>query len=49
MATKKMDIHQALMQAINDKCLLIQEDIGKNLISQYGMKIPRGLTADRAR
>jgi 3-hydroxypropionyl-CoA synthetase (ADP-forming) len=43
MAAKKIDLHQTLMQAINDKRRLLQEDIGKNLISQYGMGIPRGL------
>ena len=39
---KKMDLHQTLKQAINEKRHLLPEDIGKNLISQYGMGVPRG-------
>ena len=37
-----MDIHKTLSQAINDKVHLLPEDIGKSIVSQYGMKVPSG-------
>ena len=43
MKEPKMDLHQVLTQAIHEKRRLLPEDIGKNLLSRYGMKIPRGL------
>jgi len=42
MTGQNMNIHQTLIQAINEKSRLLPEDIGKALISQYGMKIPPG-------
>ena len=36
------DLHHTLQQAIDDKRRLLPEDVGKALISQYGMKIPPG-------
>ncbi len=35
-----MDLHQTLQQAIDEKKRLIPEDVGKALLSQYGIKIP---------
>jgi 3-hydroxypropionyl-CoA synthetase (ADP-forming) len=37
-----MDLHKTLRQAINERCHLLPEDIGKVLIAQYGVKIPPG-------
>ena len=37
-----MDIHKILMQAINERCHLLPEDLGKAVISQFGMKVPSG-------
>ena len=38
-----MDIHQTLRQAIDEKRRLVPEDMGKSLISRYGMEVPSGL------
>jgi 3-hydroxypropionyl-CoA synthetase (ADP-forming) len=37
-----MDIQKILMQAIGEKRRLLSEDMGKALISQYGMNVPPG-------
>jgi 3-hydroxypropionyl-CoA synthetase (ADP-forming) len=37
-----MDIHKILMQAINERCHLLPEDLGKAVIAQFGMKVPSG-------
>ncbi len=37
-----MDLHQTLKQAIDEKRHLLPEDIGKALLSQYGIKVPPG-------
>jgi len=42
MKDQTMDLHHTLQQAINEKRRLLPEDVGKTLISQYGMKIPSG-------
>ncbi len=40
MIEQKMDIHTILLQAIEEKRRLLPEDLGKGLISQYGMSVP---------
>ena len=42
MTEQKIDLHQTLKQALNEKGHLLPEDIGKALISQYGMNVPSG-------
>lgn len=42
MKDQTMDLHHTLQQAINEKRRLLPEDVGKTLLSQYGMKIPPG-------
>ncbi len=42
MAERRTDIHHRLQQAIDEKRHLLPEDVGKSLISQYGMKVPSG-------
>jgi acyl-CoA synthetase (NDP forming) len=37
-----MDIHQTLIEAIQEKKHLLPEDLGKALVSRYGMKVPAG-------
>ncbi len=37
-----MDLHHTLQQAIDEKKRLLPEDVGKALIAQYGINIPRG-------
>ena len=37
-----MDIQKILMEAIGEKRHLLSEDMGKALISQYGMNVPPG-------
>jgi len=37
-----MDIHKILMQAINERCHLLPEDLGKAVVAQFGMKVPSG-------
>jgi acyl-CoA synthetase (NDP forming) len=48
MTGEKMDIHQTLRQAIDEKRRLVPEDMGKSLISQYGMEVPSGKRVTRA-
>ena len=43
-----MDIHQILMQAIDEKRHLLPEESGKALISQYGMRGPSGKRVTRS-
>ena len=42
MTGQKMDLHETLKEAIEEKRRLLPEDIGKALIAQYGMNIPAG-------
>ncbi len=42
MTGQKMNLHETLKEAIEEKRRLLAEDIGKALIAQYGMKIPAG-------
>ena len=42
MARQEMDLYQTLKQAIDEKRHLLSEDMGKALISQYGMNVPLG-------
>jgi acyl-CoA synthetase (NDP forming) len=37
-----MDIHKILSQAIDDKWRLLPEDMGKAIVSQYGINVPAG-------
>jgi len=37
-----MEIHRILSQAIEDKMRLLPEDVGKSLMTRYGIKVPRG-------
>ncbi|HSB07350.1 MAG TPA: acetate--CoA ligase family protein [Thermodesulfobacteriota bacterium] len=43
-----MDIQKILMQAIGEKKHLLSEDVGKALISQYGMNVPPGKRVNHA-
>lgn len=47
MAAQKMDLHETLKEAIEEKRRLLPEDIGKALIAQYGMEIPAGKRVNR--
>ena len=42
MEEQAMDLQHTLQQAINEKERLLPEDIGKALLSEYGMKVPPG-------
>ena len=37
-----MDIYKILIQAIDDKWRLLPEDMGKAVVSQYGINVPAG-------
>ncbi len=37
-----MDLQETMKEGINEKRRLLPEDVGKTLLSQYGMKIPSG-------
>jgi len=47
MTGQKMDLHETLKEAIEGKRHLLPEDIGKALVSQYGMGIPPGKRVTR--
>ena len=42
MKGQTMDLQHTLQQAINEKKRLLSEDVGKTLISQYGIEVPPG-------
>ena len=42
-----MDIQKTLLQAIDQKRHLLDEDMGKSILSQYGMKVPPGKRVTR--
>lgn len=48
MTKQKMDLHQTLSQAINEKRRLLPEDVGKGLVAQYGMNVPAGKRVTQA-
>ena len=48
MAEEKIDFRRTLTQAIHEKRRLLPEDIGKTLVSQYGMKVPMGQRVTQA-
>lgn len=37
-----MDLHKTLKQAIDERCHLLPEDLGKAAVAQFGMKVPPG-------
>ncbi len=39
---ENMDLHKTLRQAIDGRCRLLPEDLGKAAIAQFGMKVPLG-------
>ncbi len=43
MITKDPTLHEALVEAIADHRTLLDEDIGKQLLAAYGIRVPRGL------
>ena len=48
MAEQKIDFRGTMIQAIHEKRRLLPEDIGKTLVSQYGMKVPMGQRVTQA-